>query len=95
MDFIVDLLPAKYRRNVYNAVLIAIYRYFKITRFILYTKDVTTEELSNILYNEIFLRYNVPRSIIINRGPVFALSYWGILCYYLAVRRLLLTVFHS
>ena len=75
MDFIVSLLPAKYHWNVYNAVLIAIYRYFKIARFISCTKDVTAEELSNILYNEIFLRYGVPKSIVINRELVFVLSY--------------------
>ena len=75
MDFIVGLLPTKHRRNVYNTVLVAICRYFKIARFISYTKDVTAEELSNILYNEIFSRYNVSKSIITNRGLVFTLSY--------------------
>ena len=94
MDFIVGLLPAKYRRNVYDTVLVAICRYSKITRFILYTKDVAVEELGNILYNEIFLRYSVLRSIITNRGLVFALSYWDILYHYLAVRRLLSIAFH-
>ena len=94
MDFIVGLLPTKYRRNVYNTVLVIIYRYSKIARFILYTKDVATEELSNILYNEIFLRYSVSRSIIINRGLVFTLSYWGTFYYYLIIRRLLSTVFY-
>ena len=94
IDFIVSLLPVKYRRNVYDAVLVVIYRYFKIARFILYTKDVAAEELDNILYDEIFLRYSVPRSIMTNRGLVFTLNYLGILYYYLAIRRLLLTAFY-
>src|SRR4051794_31532717 len=93
MDFIVDLLPAKHRRNVYDAVLVAICRYSKMARFIPYTKDVAAEELGNILYNEIFLRYDVPRSIVTNRGLVFTLSYWSTLCHYLAVRRLLSIAF--
>src|SRR3954464_6019578 len=75
MDFIVGLPPAKHRRNVYDAVLVVICRYSKMARFILCTKDVAAEELGNILYNEIFSRYGVPRSIVTNRGPVFASSY--------------------
>src|ERR1044072_8848365 len=76
MDFIVGLPPAKHRRTVYDAILVAICRYSKMARFIPCTKDVAAEELGNILCDEIFSRYGVPRSIVTDRGPVFASSYW-------------------
>jgi hypothetical protein len=75
LNFIVGLPPSKRRRDVYNVVLVVVYRYSKIVRFIPYYNTVGVYELGAILVDEIFLKFGAPRSIISDRGIIFTLEY--------------------
>jgi hypothetical protein len=60
MDFIVDLPPSTRNRHVYNSILVTIDRFTKIATYIPYNKTCTTEELTDIFYEEIICKYGIP-----------------------------------
>ena len=69
------LPPSARRKIVYNTLLIVVYRFSKIVRYIPYSVDITVEEMSDILVEEVFARFSVPRSIVSDRGTVFIATY--------------------
>ena len=69
------LPPSARRKIVYNALLIVVYRFSKIVRYIPYSVDITVEEIGDILVEEVFARFSVPRSIVSDRGTVFIATY--------------------
>ena len=96
MDFITDLPLSinKVNNKKYNLILVVINRYTKLARYIPCTKDITAEALA-----ELFLRYwfkdqGLPASIISDRGSVFTSKFWSTLCFYLKIKRGLLTAFY-
>ena len=60
---------------MYDIVLIVVYRCSKIVRFIPYYNTVDVYELSAILINKIFLKFDTPRLIISDRGTTFTSEY--------------------
>jgi hypothetical protein len=75
LDFIVELPLLKRRREVYNIILVVVYRFLKIVRFIPYYNTVDACELDTILIDEVFLKYGVLRLIISDRGTTFISKY--------------------
>ena len=49
IDFITDLPPSKYRRYVYNIILIVVDRYTKMAYYLSITKKVNTVKLEELL----------------------------------------------
>ena len=60
---------------MYDIVLVVVYRYSKIVRFIPYYSIVDVYELSAILIDKIFLKFGAPRLIISDRGTTFTSEY--------------------
>ena len=60
---------------MYDIVLVVVYRYSKIVRFIPYYNTVDVYELSAILINKIFSKFSAPRLIISDRGTTFTSEY--------------------
>ena len=75
MDFIVDLLPPKRLRKVYDFILLIVNRYSKIIRFILYNVTVNIKDLDSLIINNIIKDFNVLKLIISNRGLLLTSSY--------------------
>ena len=75
MNFITGLLPLKYRKKVYDAILIIIDQFFKIIYYISYTKKINASELTDRLIKIVFLKKRTSRFIISNRGSTFMLKY--------------------
>ncbi len=94
LNFITGLPPAARRRRAYDAILVVVYRLTKMVRYIACTTEIDAPELGDRLVEEIFSKFGVPRSIVSDRGSVFTSSYWSTMCYYLAVKRRVLTAFH-
>ena len=58
------------------------------------TKDINAEDLATIFYDD-FVRYmGMPNHIISDRGSLFTIEFWSILCHNLAVKRKLSTAYH-
>jgi hypothetical protein len=65
-----------------------------MVRYIPCTIDIDAPEMAELLVEEIFSKFRVPRSIVSDRGTTFTSAFWGTLCYYLMVKRRLSTAFH-
>ncbi len=75
IDFITDLPPSLFRRNVYNSILMIINRYSKMVVLIFYTKDMDIIDLAEIIESNIFRYYGLFKSCVSDRGSLF-ISDW-------------------
>ena len=60
---------------MYDIVLVVVYRYTKIVRFISCYGTIDVYELGAILINKVFLKFSAPRLIISDRGTTFTSEY--------------------
>ena len=58
MNFIVSLLLSLYKKCAYNIILIIINKYIKMTKYIFTFIKIKVAELINLLYKEIYLKYD-------------------------------------
>ena len=58
MNFIVNLLLSLHKKSVYNAILIIMNKYIKMIRYIFTFIKIKIAELINLLYKEIYLKYD-------------------------------------
>ena len=94
MDFITGLPPSKRRDCVYDAILVVVDRYTKMTRYIPTVKTVTAVQLADLFHEEIVCRFGTPRGVVSDRGSVFTSAFWSDLCYHMKMKRRLSTAFH-
>jgi len=90
MDFITKL-PVS---GPYDAILVVVDRYSKQSHFIPCTEKVTSHDLINILFKEVFRLHGFPRSITTDRGPVFTSSFTAEIYRVLKISRNLSSAFH-
>ena len=94
MDFIVGLPPAKLQTCVYDAILVIVDRYSKLS---IYTPACTTwqaKDFSEVFLTEVVLKYGVPKGVVSDRGSLFTSGFWGEFCYQLNFEHKLSTAFH-
>ena len=94
LDFVTGLPPSARRKIAYDALLVVVDRYSKMVRLIPCSTSIAAEELGELLVEEIFSKFGLPKSIISDRGTILTSQYWGTLCYYLAIKRRFSTAFH-
>jgi hypothetical protein len=95
MNFIIDLSLSKRREQIYDSILIIIDRYTKYFRYITARKDWTTKQLTNELFDEIFFKHEMSKSIIFDKDSLFTSHFWSNFCYHLRIKIRLSIVFHS
>ena len=94
LDFITGL-PTSQRSGIeYDAILVVVDRYTKMSIYIPCTIDIDAPALADLFYEQIALRFGLPAGIISDRGPVFTSEFWSEVCYYSKVKRRLSTAFH-
>jgi penicillin V acylase-like amidase (Ntn superfamily) len=94
MDFIVNLPPSTCNGRVYDAILIIVDRFTKMSIYIAYNKTCTAEDLADLFYEEVICKYSIPKGIVSDRGSVFTSAYWSSFCYAAHTKRKLSTAFH-
>ena len=75
MNFIIELLLNRYENNIYNVILIVIDRYSKMIFYILAKSTWSTENLTNVLFNKIFLIFFEIEKVIFDRFSLFVNGY--------------------
>ena len=95
MNFITDLSLNKCRDCVYNAILIIVNCYIKITQYISTVKTVTAVQLTDLFYKKIVYCFKTFREVMSNQDSVFISVFWSDLCYHIKMKCRLSTVFHS
>ncbi|KAF4546986.1 Transposon Tf2-5 polyprotein-like protein 3 [Elsinoe fawcettii] len=94
MDFITDLPPSKLGAGVFDAILVIVDRYSKMSIYVPTTKKCTSVELADVLRDHVVRHFGVPRGIVSDRGSVFTSAFWSDFCFETQVRRRLSTAFH-
>jgi hypothetical protein len=80
MDFITGLPKSKSAGGTYDAILVVMDRYSKMSRYIPCRKTIDSPELAKILWKEVFSLFGTPSSIVSDRGTVFTSQFWSALC---------------
>jgi hypothetical protein len=71
INFIIDLFSSKHREVVYDNILIVIDKFIKYARYISTRKNWTIEHLTNVMFDEVFIKiryaqiYRIKRKLII------------------------------
>jgi hypothetical protein len=94
MNFIIDLSLNKRNEQIYDFILIIIDRYTKYFKYISARKDWTTKQLTNQLFDEIFFKHEMSKSIMFNKDSLFIFNFWFNFCYHLKIKIWLNIVFH-
>jgi hypothetical protein len=94
MNFIIDLSLNKRSEQIYDFILIIIDRYTKYFRYISVKKDWTAKQLTNQLFDEIFSKHEMSKSIMFDRNSLFIFNFWFNFCYHLKIKIRLNIVFH-
>lgn len=97
MDFIIKLLISKNsrERKGYNAIIVFLNWLTKIVYYKTSKTTVTTQDLAEIIINNIFSCHGIPGSIVSHCGSFFSLKLLSSLCYFLDIKRKLSTAFYS
>jgi hypothetical protein len=95
MNFIIDLSFNKRNEQIYNFILIVIDRYTKYFKYISAKKDWTAKQLTNQLFDEIFSKHEMSKSIMFDKDSLFIFNFWFNFCYHLKIKIRLNIVFHS
>ena len=94
MDFIVEL-PESYLNGVtYDAILVVVDRYSKVAHCFPVKGTIIAQELADLLWDRIFLRYGSPQGIVSDRDSLFTSHFWTTLCFHARIKRKLSTSFH-
>jgi transposase InsO family protein len=94
LDFITGLPPSKHLGVVYDAILVVVDRYSRMSVYLPCHTSTTASALADRMLDGVFAKYGVPRSIVSDRGTTFTSSFWGTFCRDLAVKRCFSTAFH-
>ena len=84
MDFITDLPYSidKTTGVVYDLILVIIDQYTKISKYTLYKKTTSIEDLTDLFLKNWFKDQGLLTNIISDQGSVFTSKFWSALCYY-------------
>jgi hypothetical protein len=93
-NFIINLSFNKRNEQIYDFILIIIDRYTKYFRYISARKDWTTKQLMNQLFDEIFSKHEMSKSIMFDRNSLFIFNFWFNFCYHLKIKIRLNIVFY-
>ncbi len=95
MNFITDLSSSKWKKVMYDLILVIVDHYMKMTRYLFTKKTLTVIKLTELFFEQIALRYEILNDIIINKDSLFISVFWSKICYHAKMKRWLSIVFHS
>ena len=95
INFIIEFLSNCYDDDIYDAILIIIDRFSKMTYYIFVKSTWSIENLIDILFDKMLLIFFKIKKIVFDRKALFMSDYWSALCYRIRVVRKLNIIFHS
>ena len=80
MDYIIDLLPSRNNKAVYDAILVIVNRFSKMSLYIPAEKTWRAEDLADSFIEKVISRFGVPKGVVSDRGSVFISRIWAEIC---------------
>ena len=90
MDFIMDLPQS----SNFNAILVVVDRFSKMSHFLPTTTKVTAEETADIYFQQVFRLHGFPNDIVSDRGTQFTSKFWSRLMELCAIKQNMSTAYH-
>ena len=94
MDFITDLPPSRNNKAVYDAILVIVDRFSKMSLYIPAKKNWRVEDLADSFIERVISRFGVPKGVVSDRGSVFISRMWAEICTVIKQKTHLSTTFH-
>ncbi len=94
MNFITDLSSSKWKKVVYDLILMIVNCYMKMMHYLSTKKTLTVVKLTELFFEKIALRYEISNDIIINRNSLFISAFWSEICYHVKMKQWLSIAFH-
>jgi len=90
----IDVIGPLPRSEDKDAILVVVDRFSKMIRLIPMTTSIFSSEVARIYRDDIWKMHGIPKKIISNRGPQFALTFMRELCKALGIKREMSTAYH-
>ena len=90
----IDIIGPLPKSNEKNAIIVIVDRFTKMIRLKVTTTNVSSEKIAKIYQDEIWKLHEVPKTILSDRGPQFALRFMEDLMKALEIQQILLTAYH-
>ena len=95
IDFITGLqILTDWKRDNYNSILVIINRFTKMVYYKSVKITIDAPGFIEIIVDIVVKHYSLLDSIVTNRGLLFNLKFWSLLCYFFGIKRRLLTTFY-
>ncbi len=86
MNFITDLSSSKWKKGVYDLILVIVDCYTKMMYYLSMKKTLTVVELAELFFEKIALRYEISNDIVIDRNSLFISAFWSEICYHVKMK---------
>ena len=95
MDFVTGLvLFANWKGDSYDSILVIVDRLTKIVHYKPVKVTINTSRLAKVIIDMVVRYHGLLNFIINDCKAIFMLNFWSLLCYFLDIKRQLLTAFH-
>ncbi len=95
MNFITDLSFSKWKKVMYDSILMIVDHYIKMMHYLSMKKTLTVVELTKLFFKKIALKYEISNNIIINKNSLFISAFWSKICFHAKMKWWLSIIFHS
>ena len=95
IDFVTGLpISTDWKGDSYDSILVIVDRLTKMVHYEPVKVTINALGLVEVILDVVVRHHGLPDSIVSDRGSLFTLKFWSLLCYFLAVKRRLSTTFH-
>ncbi len=94
MNFITDLSFSKWKKVVYDLILMIVDYYMKMMHYLSIKKTLTVIKLTKLFFEKIALRYEISNDIVIDKDSLFISAFWSKICYHVKMKWWLSIAFH-
>ena len=95
MDFVTGLpISTDWKGDSYDSILVIVDRLTKMVHYEPVKVTINAPGLAEVILDVVVRHHGLPDSIVSDKGSLFTLKFWSSLCYFLGIKRGLLTAFH-
>ena len=95
IDFVTGLpVSTNWKSETYDSILVIIDRLTKMVHYEPVKVTIDAPGLVKAILNVVVWHHGLHNSIVSDRGSLFILQFWSLLCYFLGIKRRLSTAFH-
>ena len=94
MNFITNLSSSKWKKVMYDLILVIVNYYMKMMCYLFMKKTLTVVKLTEFFFKKIALKYEISNDIIIDKDSLFISAFWSKICFHAKMKQWLSIIFH-